>query len=357
MLCLFLLCCVKLEDEEWSSLERQFSQSYSSSFFPSPQGPQDSLFPPYLQIAVGDVAWHTALVQHTSSPNLFVCRVQLVNNEWVWVKGVAPGLDTQSSASKQAVESVLHEAQVLSQLRSFYLPMFFGLCLTVPHPFLVLEYIPGISLRDLTTSSGLEGEASMIFKSVKDLLQSWELRWQLVADIVVGLSVLHSHIPHSLTHGDLRSANFLVDTCTLRGKLTGLSRARSSEKTEEAEIENLKKAEVVTLGGILTELACMRDVFAGGSQPSCYADVADKLPEDLPEDWRELLEKCFTKCSIKKVFRFLEKRKKMENRFGSLFSFSPISRVHFYIFPQSVDCSRLNIVFCHSGPQVERMNF
>ena len=105
--------------------------------------------------------------------------------------------------AEEAKRKLLREGMLLSSVRSNYVPLFFGACFTVDFPFLVMEYAPSCSLSEVVEAAGVgvagmrgkksKGEMEGLFGCV-EMVGGWENRWQVLVDVVVGLSVLHRFV-------------------------------------------------------------------------------------------------------------------------------------------------------------------
>ena len=116
---------------------------------------------------------------------------KLKSGERVWVKGVGVG---GGEKGEEVIKRLVDEAVLLSNIRSNYVPLFFGACFSCTSPFFLMEYVPGYSLYTILEGKGGRGKGGKEGEEVGECvegLEFWGNRWQVLADILVGLSVLH----------------------------------------------------------------------------------------------------------------------------------------------------------------------
>lgn len=254
---------------------------------------------------------------------------RLRSGERLWFKAVYPKTNLPTEHLDAAKKRLLREAAILSHVRSNFIPIFFGACLSVSHPFIAMEYVPSFSLFEILAQAAAHPAENRSpnkpkkveeeLQSVVQLMTSWETRWQMLTDIVVGLSVLHRHIPHPIAHRAFHSEHVLVEKSTLRTKICGLNNAYSPElEGDDEELNQAKAADLRGLGLILMELASLRPFTAvppflsENPPPSARACLSD----DCDEDWVHVVDKCFNpqRADVEKIVGFLKKRKKLINR-------------------------------------------
>ncbi|XP_078149924.1 wall-associated receptor kinase 2-like [Carex rostrata] len=93
----------------------------------------------------------------------------------------------------------VNEIILLSQINHKNIVRLLGCCLEVKIPMLVYEFVPNGSLFDLLHRKGSRKSISM------------GTRLKIALDSAVALDHLHSSISHSIIHGDVKSANILLD--------------------------------------------------------------------------------------------------------------------------------------------------
>ncbi|XP_034633004.1 guanylate cyclase 2G-like [Trachemys scripta elegans] len=101
-------------------------------------------------------------------------------------------------------QSVLHEVQMMRELRHENLVAFFGICTEIPNICIITEYCKKGSLKDILMNSDIELD--------------WIFKLSLAYDIVNGMLFLHRSPLNS--HGNLKPTNCLVDS-RMQVKLCG----------------------------------------------------------------------------------------------------------------------------------------
>lgn len=93
----------------------------------------------------------------------------------------------------------LEEAEILSSLRSTYIVLFMGLCITYPQYFLLTEYMEDGSLYDNLYIKGPK------FRDL--ILNNWSIKLKIIESIAHGMNYLHEM---NVLHCDLKPSNILV---------------------------------------------------------------------------------------------------------------------------------------------------
>ncbi|XP_019357703.1 PREDICTED: guanylate cyclase 2G-like [Gavialis gangeticus] len=101
-------------------------------------------------------------------------------------------------------QSVLHEVQLMRELRHENLVTFFGICTEAPNMCIVTQYCKKGSLQDVLRNSGIELD--------------WIFKLSFAYDIANGMLFIHSSPLNS--HGNLKPGNCLVDN-GMQVKLSG----------------------------------------------------------------------------------------------------------------------------------------
>ena len=257
---------------------------------------------------------------------------RLKSGERLWYKGLSPSSLSKKNSSlvEKEKKKLLFEAMLLSKLRSTHVPVFFGGCFAVPFPFIAMEYVPSFSLesvlrdgRKMAGSKIKRGKEEEELLGCFEMLSPWENRWQLLIDVVVGLSVLHRffflffffsfflfffflfffflfffhfvcfyvflilpsfhfslflfliihhltlpppfppnrHIDHPIAHGSFHSKNLLLDKTTIRAKLCGFNNSLSADNghTEE-EVKRGMKEDIRGLGVLMVEISNLKSL-------------------------------------------------------------------------------------------------
>eukprot|EP00008_Paramoeba_atlantica_P008087 CAMPEP_0201501230 /NCGR_PEP_ID=MMETSP0151_2-20130828/83478_1 /ASSEMBLY_ACC=CAM_ASM_000257 /TAXON_ID=200890 /ORGANISM="Paramoeba atlantica, Strain 621/1 / CCAP 1560/9" /LENGTH=1437 /DNA_ID=CAMNT_0047894721 /DNA_START=71 /DNA_END=4384 /DNA_ORIENTATION=- len=252
---------------------------------------------------------------------------RLKSGERLWYKGLSPSSLSKKNSSlvEKEKKKLLFEAMLLSKLRSTHVPVFFGGCFAVPFPFIAMEYVPSFSLesvlrdgRKMAGSKIKRGKEEEELLGCFEMLSPWENRWQLLIDVVVGLSVLHRHIDHPIAHGSFHSKNLLLDKTTIRAKLCGFNNSLSADNghTEE-EVKRGMKEDIRGLGVLMVEISNLKSL--GGErergEKERGGEIVKMAAKDTPEDWLVAIGKCMEDCRIDDLIYFLKKKKRMKNRF------------------------------------------
>eukprot|EP00474_Spongospora_subterranea_P006066 CRZ06524.1 hypothetical protein [Spongospora subterranea] len=188
------------------------------------------------------------------------------------------------------------EVVLLRSLRHPNVVMFMGACTVPPSLFMVTELLQ-MSLFDLLHNT--------------DVKLNWKLRLKMALDTANGINFLHhSHV----IHRDLKSANLLLDKhYGVKVSDFGLSRIKAQHCTMTGQcgtfqwmapevISNEKyteKADVYSFGIILWEIVARKVPFEAMNGVQVSVAVATqqlrpKMPEDVPNDIRELIENCWS---------------------------------------------------------------
>ncbi|XP_050219048.1 wall-associated receptor kinase 2-like [Mercurialis annua] len=91
------------------------------------------------------------------------------------------------------------EIGIVLQVNHVNVVKILGLCLETKHPLLVYEFISNGSLFQ------------HIHQSRSQILSSWKVRLRIAAEIALALDYLHSLANPPIIHGDVKSANILID--------------------------------------------------------------------------------------------------------------------------------------------------
>ncbi len=208
--------------------------------------------------------------------------------------------------TEESLKELKREAEIMANVRSNHLVQLKGVCLETPNFCLVMELMPKGSLD------------SLLYNLKQDL--PWSLRYQLAADIGVGLHNLHQQ---GILHRDLKSMNILL-TNDNRAKLCdfGLAQIKSSTKVQTRNtLKSIREKSVGTLSWMAPELlnlspkySTKSDVYAYAivmweiaARQAPYADVGDdsiikdevkqgnraEIPSDIPPSFAKLIKFCW----------------------------------------------------------------
>lgn len=96
-------------------------------------------------------------------------------------------------------DEFVNEIILLSQINHKNIVRLFGCCLEVQIPMLVYEFVPNGTLFDLLHEKRIGRPISL------------GIRLKIALESAMALDYLHSSISHSILHGDVKSANILLD--------------------------------------------------------------------------------------------------------------------------------------------------
>ncbi|KAK9293127.1 hypothetical protein L1049_021113 [Liquidambar formosana] len=159
---------------------------------------------------------------------------------------------------KDIFKDLINEIRVLSQLKHDNVVKLIGYCLQPEHVFLVYQYIPNGTLSKLIH----DNPCSI----------SWKRRLQIAVDVGRAIRYLHSLVPKSVLHRDIKSDNVLMDEAhkAILGDF-GIARLLDSNKTHltttvmgtngyldlellETQGQHTDKSDVYSFGVLLAEL-------------------------------------------------------------------------------------------------------
>ena len=183
-------------------------------------------------------------------------------------------------------EEFNHEVSMMAQCQHPHIVGLYGICDEVGHKGLVIEYMPGGSLR------------SVLENKKQDI--SWETRWTMAIDIGQGLSYLHDR---GIVHRDLKSLNVLL-TADLHAKIGdfGLARIKletssTSTKTGKGTVrwrapESFRRGfkvadsmDIYSYGMVLWEIASRELPFADAMDEQTVINwIKDGEQETIPFD-------------------------------------------------------------------------
>lgn len=197
------------------------------------------------------------------------------------------------------------ETKILSQLRSPYIVQLYAACSQPDRSCYVMEYMANGNLVSyLKKHPGLE----------------LQLRHQLVLEISLGLAYLHHH---NITHGDLRTANILVNESG-RAKLSnfGFSMAPDLHRLPQLPANSTmrsssylapevllgspytKASDVFSFGVILWEALTGRKLYQNLDQEDAKRHVIfngrERIPDTMLDFYAELLEDCWHEMPSKR---------------------------------------------------------
>ena len=222
-------------------------------------------------------------------------------NRLVALKFLAPGMSL-STASR---ERFMQEAAALSLLNHPHIATLFDIEESDGAHFLVLEYLPGGTLKALLESCNGRGEHLPI-EGVLDYATQ-------AAD---GLSYAHRR---GIIHRDLKTSNLMLteegqlkitdfgvaklsrfSANTAPGSLIGTLRYMSPEQSEGREVDG--RSDLFSLGVVLFELTTSRLPFEGETRQALLAKIAS-LPApalsafraDVPAEWERIVAKLLMK--------------------------------------------------------------
>ena len=134
----------------------------------------------------------TAELGHGSASNVYRASDLQILGRQVALK--VARMDRLSTQTGRARAHLVHEAQALAALHHPALPPLYDVLIQEEHYALVLEYLPGLTLRQIAARKPVD-EAELL---------DWALR---LCDVLV---YLHGHPTHPLTHGAVGAAHCML---------------------------------------------------------------------------------------------------------------------------------------------------
>jgi len=206
--------------------------------------------------------------------------------------------------SAEEIRAFLLEISIMSKLRHPNVVLFLGACLEFPEICLVTEYVEGGNVHD--------------YLKLHPLL-SFADRLKMVIDTAKGVNFLHLSDPVYL-HQDLKGYNLLVDetgkvkvadfgiTSVLEGNL-GIERKTFgtlnwvAPEILDAEAPSTK-SDVFSFAMVMWEIATGKIPYHGMTEIHILYSIMEeerpKIPEYLPTDYKNLIEKCWVTAPQKR---------------------------------------------------------
>jgi serine/threonine protein kinase len=197
----------------------------------------------------------------------------------VAIKVLAPQLATSASARKRFAR----EAQAAAAIRHEHVVAIHAVAEVKGLPYLVMEYVPGVSLEDRLASKEKLGLAEIL---------------RIGMQIASGLAAAHEQ---GLIHRDIKPANILLENGMMCVKLTDFGLARTIDDArltrsgflagtpeymapEQARGEALDyRADLYSLGSVLYALCTGRPPFAAQSTLVVVKRVSEEQPSSIRE--------------------------------------------------------------------------
>jgi hypothetical protein len=207
-------------------------------------------------------------------------------------------LATHYAHNATAQQRFCREARAAAAIRHEHVVAIHSVDEVDGHPYLVMEYIPGISLEEHLERHGPLG--------LEDILR-------IGAQIASGLAAAHAQ---GLIHRDIKPANILLETGIGRVKLTDFGLARAADDArltqsgtvagtplymapEQARGETLDhRADLFSLGSVLYSMCTGKTPFEAGTPLAVLRRITEETPRPIQEinpaipDWLiEIIEK------------------------------------------------------------------
>eukprot|EP01102_Stenamoeba_stenopodia_P022117 TRINITY_DN910_c0_g1_i1.p1 TRINITY_DN910_c0_g1~~TRINITY_DN910_c0_g1_i1.p1 ORF type:complete len:596 (-),score=211.50 TRINITY_DN910_c0_g1_i1:140-1927(-) len=186
--------------------------------------------------------------------------------------------------------------QLVGLLHSGYVLKMFGASSKPTNRFIALEYLPR-NLNDIILDKSVE--------------LSWEKKWNIAKDVLLGLNYLHSRTPSVIKSKEqgLRPYNaFIGSDWTTKLSLAGVIPYKNIQDVDddvylppEANSESFsEKWDVYALGMIMWQLASRKKPFEGLSKSKISQIINDEteltnalgLDDSIPADFRKIVESC-----------------------------------------------------------------
>ena len=284
---------MQLGQEDRDRIMVQQLESMRTSFASLLENKGQEISNPYAGLTV--IPFHTLEIEERlGEGKLGVIYLGRLHGELVAVKEII-GLHGQ-----EAKAQFLREAQIMSRLRSRHFALFYGICCSDEHQYLIMEYMPQGSLAQYLTNKRL----------------NLDQRHRIVLDIVSGLHYLHTA---KVYHRDLTSANVLIDahgTAELadfglakvaetvamtinKGVQASASTLKilAPERLNPRSRDNHEKGDIYSLGLLIWEIMMGKMAYAGLSESAIIQKVLagerEELPVYMPEFYRELITRCW----------------------------------------------------------------
>jgi eukaryotic-like serine/threonine-protein kinase len=211
-------------------------------------------------------------------------------------------LTPRLAASGPARERFVRETQATASVRDEHVIAIHAVSDDGPLPYLVMEYIAGVTLADLVRQGGVV--------QLPEILR-------IGLQVAMGLAAAHAQ---GLVHRDIKPANILLENGVQRVKITdfGLARAiADAGLTEQGVIAGTpsfmapcqargeattERSDLFSLGAVLYTLCTGRPPFVGATMAAVLKSVCEDTPPpiratrpDLPESLCDLINKLLAK--------------------------------------------------------------
>jgi WD40 repeat protein/tRNA A-37 threonylcarbamoyl transferase component Bud32 len=204
------------------------------------------------------------------------------------------------AASRPARERFVREAQATAAVRDDHVIAIHAVSDDGPLPFLVMEYISGVTLDDRISKGRVE---------LTDILR-------IGLQVASGLAAAHAQ---GLVHRDIKPANILLENGVQRVKITdfGLARAAADSSTEHGVIAgtplfmapcqtrgepSTERSDLFSLGAVLYAVCTGRSPFGGDTTAAILRSVCEDTPRpirevrpDIPDELSDLIGKLLAK--------------------------------------------------------------
>ncbi len=200
------------------------------------------------------------------------------------------------------------EARVLATLNHPHIAQVYGLEDSIAGPVIVMELVPGVTLRDRLRSSMSRAEALRLAHQIATALDAAHEKGVIHRDLKPGnIMVTPDGAAKVLDFGLAKTAigpgasteHDTTFAATVLGAVVGTPAYMSPEQARGQEVD--RRTDIWAFGCVLYELLAGRAAFKGESTPDLVAAILERdpdwraLPADTPLPLRRLLQRCLEK--------------------------------------------------------------
>ena len=225
-------------------------------------------------------------------------------------------LSQELLSQPEATARFEHEARVLAAFSHPNIAAIYGISLEPPFPYLVLEFVPGKTLREKITSGRLKiGEALTIARQIATALAEAHRRGIVHRDLKPAnikitdsgdVKVLDFGLAKAYAGLDDMSATLGVESTT-PGTILGSPGYMSPEQARGLGVD--ERADIWAFGCILFELLSSKRAFDGPTPADALTSVLSRepdwsqLPSSTPAPVKRLLRRCLEKSPERRTER------------------------------------------------------